>query len=278
MNETALIIYKTASLFVIYAFFGWCLEVVYQAVEHGKFINRGFLNGPYCPIYGFGLIIVYGALEPLKENILVLYFGAVILTTALELITGFLLEKIFAQKWWDYSQERFNFKGYICLKFSLLWGIACLVTVRLIHPTVYKFVDKMPHIIGIPVLVVFFIGFISDMIITVLAIINIKKKLKLLDSISDEMRKISDKTGGRIFDSVEYVLEKKNSLEEKTSQQREKLNELAKKYATLLEEKNYIISRLSKAFPKLNIYNPKYFKDQLRELKTKLIKNNKKEN
>ena len=62
MNETALMLYKTASFFVIYAFFGWCLEVVYQAVEHGKFINRGFLNGPYCPIYGFGVIIVYNAL------------------------------------------------------------------------------------------------------------------------------------------------------------------------------------------------------------------------
>ncbi|SHM26006.1 putative ABC transporter permease [Ruminococcus flavefaciens] len=277
MNETALIVYKTASFFVIYAFFGWCLEVVYQAVEHGKFINRGFLNGPYCPIYGFGVIIVYGALEPLKENILILYFGAVMLTTALELITGFLLEKIFDQKWWDYSHERFNLKGYICIKFSLLWGVACLVTVRLIHPAVNKFVDKLPHIVGIPILVVFFIGFISDMIITILAIIHIKKKLKLLDSISDEMRKISDKTGEKIFDSVEYVIEKKNSLDERTSQRREKLSQLAAKYAKIRDEKNYTVLRLSKAFPKLNIYNPKHFKEQIRELKTNFIKKSKKE-
>ena len=272
MNETALMIYKTASFFVIYAFFGWCLEVVYQAVEHGKFINRGFLNGPYCPIYGFGVIIVYNALEPLKENILILYFGAVFLTTALELITGFLLEKIFAQKWWDYSHEHFNFKGYICLKFSLLWGCACLITVRLIHPLINRFVDKLPHFIGIPVLIVFFIGFTSDMIITVLAIIHIKKKLKLLDGISDEMRKISDKTGERIFDGVEYVIEKKNSLDEKTSEQRKRINELAQKYKKLREEKNFTISRLSKAFPKLTIYQPKYFKEQLSELKNNLKK------
>lgn len=277
MNETALMIYKTASYFVIYAFFGWCLEVVYQAVEHGKFINRGFLNGPYCPIYGFGVIIVYNALEPLKENIFILYFGAVILTTALELITGFLLEKIFDQKWWNYSREKFNFKGYICLKFSLLWGVACLITVRLIHPTVNNFVDKLPHLIGISVLVVFFTGFISDMIITVFAIVHIKKKLKLLDGISKEMRKISDKTGERIYDSVEYVIEKKTSLDEKTSEQLEKFNELAKKYAKLREGKNYTLSRLSKAFPKLTIYQTKNFKDQFNELKTNLMKYKKKE-
>ena len=276
MNETALMIYKTASYFVIYAFFGWCLEVVYQAVEHGKFINRGFLNGPYCPIYGFGVIIVYNALEPLKENIFILYFGAVILTTALELITGFLLEKIFDQKWWDYSHERFNLKGYICLKFSLLWGVACLITVRLIHPMVNNFVDKLPYLIGIPVLVVFFIGFTSDMIITVLAIIHIKKKIKLLDSISCEKRKISDKAGERIFDSVEYVIEKKTTLDEKTAEQREKFNELAKKYAKLREERNFTISRLSKAFPKLTIYQPKYFKEQLNELRSNLMKYKKK--
>ncbi len=277
MNESALMIYKTASFFVIYAFFGWCLEVVYQAVEHGKFINRGFLNGPYCPIYGFGVIIVYNALEPLKENIFILYFGAVILTTAIELITGFLLEKIFDQKWWDYSRERFNLKGYICLKFSLLWGVACLITVRIIHPMVNNFVDKLPHFIGVPVLVVFFAGFTSDMIITVLAIIHIKKKLKLLDGISKEMRKISDKTGERIFDSVEYVIEKKTSLDEKTAEQREKFNELAKRYAKLREERNYTLSRLSKAFPKLIIYQPKNFKDQINELKANLMKYKKKE-
>ena len=75
--------YQLLFFFMTYAFFGWCLEVVYQAVELGKFINRGFLNGPYCPIYGFGVIIVTVSLNPLKENIIILYVGSVLLTTAL---------------------------------------------------------------------------------------------------------------------------------------------------------------------------------------------------
>ncbi|MDE6849558.1 MAG: putative ABC transporter permease [Ruminococcus sp.] len=173
-------IYTFLWYFVIYAFFGWCLEVIYQAVEHGKFINRGFLNGPYCPIYGFGVIIVTGTLEPLKENIIVLYIGSVILTTVLELVTGFLLEKIFHQNWWDYSDERFNLKGYICLKFSLLWGIACLIAVRLIHTFVETFVEHIPKTLGTVLISVAMVGFASDMIITVFAVIHIRNRLTIL--------------------------------------------------------------------------------------------------
>jgi len=272
MNDTTLIIYRTASFFVIYAFFGWCLEVVYQAVEHGKFINRGFLNGPYCPIYGFGVIIVYTALEPIKDNIIVLYFGAVILTTSLELVTGFLLEKIFSQKWWDYTNEHFNLKGYICLKFSLLWGVACLVTVRLIHPLVNSFVEKIPKIIAVPFLVLFFIGFISDITITVLAIIHIKKRVAILESISAEMRKISDKTGEKLFDGVEYVKDKKSLVNERNTEIREKFSELMKKYDRIRDERSLIFLRITKAFPKLKIYKLKDIKEQLTELKNNIMK------
>ena len=267
MNETTLAVYRIVSYFVIYSFFGWCLEVVYQAVEHGKFINRGFLNGPYCPIYGFGVIIVCYALDPIKENIVVLYVGAVILTTALELLTGFLLEKIFDQKWWDYSKERFNLKGYICLKFSLLWGVACLVAVRLIQPLVVTYVAKLPKKFGIMLLSVVMTGFVSDMIITVMAIVHIKKKLILLEEISAEMRKISDKTGQKIFDGVEVVMDKKNELDEKTEAYHKKFIELSERYKKLIEKRTLTGKRLAAAFPKLKLYPPKSFREQLEELK-----------
>lgn len=266
MNETVLTICQTAGYFVIYAFLGWCLEVVYQAVEHGKFINRGFLSGPYCPIYGFGVILVCAALEPIKENIVVLYAGSVILTTFLELITGFLLEKVFAQKWWDYTQERFNLKGYICLKFSLLWGVACLVTVRLIHPLTVKFVNDIPQTFGIIILCIILTGFISDTVITVCAIINIKRRLVLLEGISAEMRKISDKTGEKLFAGVEHVIDKKNELDDKNAEYKQKLAELKEKYAAIHERRSITLSRLSKAFPQLNIFELKGFRQQLEEL------------
>jgi uncharacterized membrane protein len=95
-------LYNAAWIFLVYAFLGWCTEVVFQAAIRGKFINRGFLNGPVCPIYGFGVLAVIGCLTPLKDNLAVLFFGSVVLTTVLEFITGFVLEKFFCDKWWDY--------------------------------------------------------------------------------------------------------------------------------------------------------------------------------
>ncbi len=253
--------------FMIYAFFGWCLEVVYQALEHGKFINRGFLNGPYCPIYGFGVILVTGALDPLKGNLLILFAGSVILTSALELVTGFVLEKIFRMHWWDYSNERLNIGGYICLKFSLLWGVACIVTVRLIHPAVESFVTSLPHFIGVTAIIIFSIGFTSDMIVTIAAIIHIKQRITLLNDISAEMRKISDKTGEKIFDAVENAKSRKDELDELSAAQRAKFNELKAKYKSAYEKKGYYLKRIEKAFPKLHLDTDNSFRQQLSKLR-----------
>lgn len=256
MKNLDINVYTLTWYFVIYAFFGWCLEVIYQAVEHGKFINRGFLNGPYCPIYGFGMIIVTSTLEPIKENILILFVGSVMLTTALELVTGFVLEKIFHQNWWDYSDERFNLKGYICLKFSLLWGIACLIAVRLIHPFIVGFVEHIPETLGKILICIVMTGFASDMIITVLAVIHIKNRLKLLDNISAEMRKISDYTGEKLYNSVEN-----------SKKRHEKYEELREKYKEEFSKRKFVDRRIEHAFPKLKIDTDKSFREKLEELK-----------
>lgn len=111
--------YELVWIFIIYAFIGWCTEVSYAALDRGIFVNRGFLNGPYCPIYGCGVVIVVAALTPLKDNLLILFAGSFLLTSILEYITGFILEKVFHNKWWDYSNKPFNLHGYVCLKFSI---------------------------------------------------------------------------------------------------------------------------------------------------------------
>lgn len=238
---------------------------MYQAVELGKFINRGFLNGPYCPIYGFGVIIVAVSLNPLKENIIALYIGSVVLTSALELVTGFVLEKIFNQHWWDYSEEKFNIGGYICLKFSLLWGVACIVVVRLIHPSIEKFINWIPHGVGVIVLTVICIGFASDFIVTVMAILKIKKKIKLLNDISAEMRKISDKTGEKLFNGVENIREKSEELNEKNAQRRKRMEELENKYRQITANRSFTAKRIENAFPKLKIIHIKSLKEQIKE-------------
>ena len=245
--------------------------MVYQAVEHGRFINRGFLNGPYCPIYGIGVILVTGALDPLKGNIIILFAGSVVLTSTLEFITGFVLEKIFNMHWWDYSGERFNIRGYICLKFSLLWGVACLVTVRLIHPAVEDFVEAVPNTVGAAFIVLFMIGFLSDFIVTVMAIVHIKKHIAILDDISAQMRKISDKTGEKLFDAVETAKEHKDELDSKTAVQRKKLEELRSRYKAELSRHSFSMKRIEKAFPTLH-FDGHDFRKQLSELKNEIAK------
>ena len=146
--------YELVCIFIIYAFIGWCTEVAYAALNTGKFVNRGFLNGPYCPIYGCGVVVVVACLTPLKDNIVVLFIGSFLLTTIIEFLTGLVLEKIFHNKWWDYSDLPFNIKGYICLKFSIYWGIACTFVMKIVHPIIYKFITLIPFVVGV-VLVMF---------------------------------------------------------------------------------------------------------------------------
>ena len=117
-------LYEVLWIFIIYAFIGWCSEVSYAAMDRGIFVNRGFLNGPYCPIYGIGVLTVIVILTPLKRNLLLLYVGSFFLTSILEFLTGFILEKVFHNKWWDYSNKPCNIMGYVCLKFSIFWGFA----------------------------------------------------------------------------------------------------------------------------------------------------------
>ena len=102
--------FELLGMFFIYSFLGWCTEVAFAAVRHGKFVNRGFLNGPVCPIYGFGVLMVVLLLQQLQDNLLILFIGSVIVTSAIEFLTGWILETVFHAKWWDYSQNKFNLK------------------------------------------------------------------------------------------------------------------------------------------------------------------------
>ena len=141
-------LYQILAFFLIYSCLGWCLEVIYAAVSTGQLVNRGFLNGPVCPIYGFGMIIVLFTLSPLADNLLLLYLGGVILPSVLELVGGWALYKLYHTRWWDYSDFPFNIGGYICLEFSLLWGVGTVVVMKAVHPVIAGFVEMVPQMVG----------------------------------------------------------------------------------------------------------------------------------
>lgn len=281
--------YELVWIFIIYAFIGWCTEVSYAALDTGKFVNRGFLNGPYCPIYGCGVVIVVWALTPLQDNLFLLFIGSLVLTTALEFVTGYILEKVFHNKWWDYSNKPFNVKGYICLKFSIYWGLACTFIMKIVHPAIYKAVTWIPFIPGVVILSILMCVFIVDCCITVFTILKFNKRLKLMDEMAASIRRLSDEIGENIYENVSGVIEKSEEFQEnhaefidKLTESKEKLAdateatrekfadateatrekladaleekkrqraELSEKYEKLFEEKNFGFKRLMKAFP-----------------------------
>ena len=185
-------LYQTLAYFLIYSCLGWCLEVVYAAVTTGKLVNRGFLNGPVCPIYGFGMVIVLYALTPLVDNTLLLYLGGVILPSTLELVGGWALYKLYRTRWWDYSDYPFNIGGYICLEFCLLWGVGTLVVMRIVHPVIASFVDMIPPFAGLVLMCVLYAVYAADVVVTAFAASGLSKTLDTMEQLADSIHAVSD--------------------------------------------------------------------------------------
>lgn len=217
--------YELVWIFIIYAFIGWCTEVSYAALDRGIFVNRGFLNGPYCPIYGCGVVIVVAVLTPLKENLLILFIGSFLLTSILEYITGYLLEKVFHNQWWDYSDKPFNIHGYVCLKFSIYWGLACTFIMDVLHPIIYKGITLMPHIPGVILLCIIMTVFFVDCGITVATILKFNKRLKVMDEMAERIHKLSDEIGENIYENVTDIVEKSEEFQKTHAELLDKLAE-----------------------------------------------------
>ena len=229
--------YQFLWIFFAYAFLGWCTEVCYAALVTGRFVNRGFLNGPVCPIYGFGVVIVLLFLEPLKHNLLLLFLGSVLLTSALEWLTGFVLEKLFRQRWWDYSDEPFNLGGYICLRFSIAWGLACLFVVKIIHPTVLLAIRLIPRPVGLVLLGIMGLVMAVDLAATVRTIAKINRRLSQIDELASKIRDASNEFGESLADKVLEAAERGSDWREEMEGRREELGEsLSRRRAELREE------------------------------------------
>ena len=217
--------YELVWIFIIYAFIGWCTEVSYAALDRGIFVNRGFLNGPYCPIYGCGVVIVVAVLTPLKDNLLILFIGSFLLTSILEYITGYLLEKVFHNQWWDYSDKPFNIHGYVCLKFSIYWGLACTFILDVLHPIIYKGITLMPHIVGMILICIIMTVFFVDCGITVATILKFNKRLKVMDEMAERIHKLSNEIGENIYENVTDIVEKSEEFQETHAELLDKLAE-----------------------------------------------------
>lgn len=219
-------VYELFLLFFVYSFCGWCVEVIYVALTCGDVENRGFLNGPICPIYGFGMIGVLSALLPVKNNWILLFIGGAVICSIVEFVGGFALDKIFHMRWWDYSDRPLNLCGYVCLLYSIMWGMAVLLSVKFIHPSIILLIDKMPKFLGYIFIVTFSIIFVVDMIVTLRNLMGIKQNLGQLEIVAKEMRSIGDQlkdvVGNSVLDVADKAGETREVFEENIEESREK--------------------------------------------------------
>ena len=265
------------------------LEVAFAAVKEGRFVNRGFLNGPICPIYGVGVVSVIFSLQGFSESLLILYLASAVLVTFIEWLTGYVMDRIFHQKWWDYSGQPLNIGGYVCLPFSLIWGVFCVFIVKCFQPLVAHLIGYIPHIAGIVILVILSIAMLADLYVTASAILKLNKRLEAMEKIAAELREFSDRMGENIYENVKDGMEKEEQLKSKVASmkevrkelraeysagkeewyksQQQKLDELKGRYDSLVNGLGSVGERLVKAFPNME---SRIHKDALREVKKRV--------
>lgn len=136
--------YQWLAFFYIYCFFGWIFESTYVSVKKGHFVNRGFLRLPMLPIYGTGAVMMLWVSLPVRDSLLLVYTSGAIAATILEYVTGWGMERLFKVKYWDYSNQRFQVNGYICLSSTIAWGFLTVLLTEILHPPIARYVLGIP--------------------------------------------------------------------------------------------------------------------------------------
>ena len=142
-------LYYLVGAFVIYSMLGWLVESIYMSFCNKKITNRGFAKGPFCPIYGFGAVLGYLILSPLRDNVVQLYLAGAFLATAFEYLVGIAMIHFLGELWWDYNKKPFNYKGIICLESTRAWGFYAVGIVCFLHLRVCWLLDKVDRLAAI---------------------------------------------------------------------------------------------------------------------------------
>ncbi len=274
-------LYTLVYYFFIYSFLGWLMESTLNTLKQKSFINRGFLLGPYCPIYGVGMCAIYLCCFPIKDHYLLVFFSGMFFATLLEYLTGTLMEKFFHAKWWDYSRFRFNLHGRICLRISFAWGLLSLIFISYIHPMIITTVKSISLPLGLIIISILCLIFIIDLIYSTHTAFKLTTRFPALSEIRVEMINLLEQS---IFYEVaeefknQFELTKvpskmhsiietlKNHLPQNTNFSKGELHEhLANKlnkYHTQLDKFSVGEKRLLKAFPRLSLTSIKTLKNK----------------
>ena len=241
--------------FVLYSAIGWAYESILCSITQRKLVNRGFLVGPVCPVYGFGALIIIFCLGGEKDNLLTLFLSSMVLTTVLEYLTSWLLETFFHAKWWDYSKYRFNLNGRVCLLGAVVFGVLSVLLIQWIHPFISGLVAKMNPVFMLWHGGVIFGVLVCDLIFTVRSILKLNGKLQEIQTaINDFKQQMTEASEQR----RQQFIERFEASEFNT-----------KHIKALAERKKFQEKRLLKAFPKLKSL---HYEDALEKIKSIIYK------
>lgn len=188
-------------LFFTYAVVGWIMEVTLKLTTEKKFINRGFLIGPYCPIYGYGVLLITILLKKYQDDIIATFIFSILICGLLEYLTSYFMEKFFHARWWDYSNKRFNINGRICLETLIPFGIMGCLIIYVTNPIILNLLNKIPDIVLHIVSIVLLVCYIVDNIVSSKIISNLKE---MSSNVKDNTEEISQK--------VKNIISKKSIL------------------------------------------------------------------
>ena len=178
-------------LFFFYCLCGWIWESCYVSLRQGHWVDRGFLHGPVLPIYGSGAIIILLATIPVAEDLRLVWLFGMAAATALEYVTGAAMERIFKVRYWDYSSQRFNLNGHICLSSSIAWGFFSILMVRFLHPPVARLLARIPALCVDPLAHVLTAAFTVDAVRSVQAALDLRDMLARLAEENEDLRRLA---------------------------------------------------------------------------------------
>jgi uncharacterized membrane protein len=258
-------------LFISFSFIGWASEVTYVGIFSAhKFINRGFLHGPICPIYGVGGILILSLPQIILKSWILLFFSSMFLCTIVEYFASWILEKIFHMKWWDYSKYRFNIHGRVCLLNSLLFGVLSVLIVYFVEPFILKFWQGFSFYWQGFFASALLIILILDLIVTVKELVDFTATMKKIKTFSENLRAKFEKEEWFLGETLQ---EKLNSVKEYAKLKKDQIHQtLLDRIEVIQNEKRPVVERFLNKFPSAK---SRKFKDELNLLKQRFI--NKKE-
>lgn len=265
-------------LFFIYSVLGWVMESIYVSSYSNKFVNRGFLIGPYCPIYGCGALIMIFYLTQYQNNILTVFILGVVICAILEYFTSYIMEKIFKARWWDYSHKKYNINGRICLDNIVAFGVLGLLMMYLINPFVLKFLGYVDIRVLNIVSIILGIVFIVDSIISFKVITGFKKVAKTIkkdstEEITKKVREILSKRGvlyKRLVSAFDFEASDKliKDIKSKVKNVKDDLDDYLKESKKKrVQKKNELISEYRNKVRKMNMELNKQKEELIEKIK-----------